>query len=166
MMLFRAGYPPSTNKSWRPIIKRRKKALPQSGMQAGRERLLGSPPLGYHPALSLTRNARAYKAITAWEIALQKSQSVLYPLQGPLAMSLWVAPPALRRKRDRDNIFKLFFDALTDSGVIHDDTQIIEVHEYTLVPEAEGALYFTLEHAGSDRVPLPAMFKALQGRRG
>jgi crossover junction endodeoxyribonuclease RusA len=94
-------WPPSTNRYWRNL--------------AGRT--------------VLSKAGREYKVAVANQVREQLGGRVK-GFTGPVAVHIELCPPD-RRKRDIDNhAGKGLLDALQASGVIVDDSQIVELHAY------------------------------------
>jgi len=94
-------WPPSTNRYWRNL--------------AGRT--------------VLSKAGREYKRDVAVTVREQLGGRVK-AMTGPVAVHIELEPPD-RRKRDIDNhAGKGLLDALQSSGVIVDDSQIVELHAY------------------------------------
>lgn len=102
-------------------------------MKALEFRLQGLPPSiwrAYHVTHGgkrvLTEAARGWKEAASWEIRASMGPRRPEPLAGPLAVRVVFFIPS-RQRWDLDNHFKLLLDAITESGLWADDSQVVRL---------------------------------------
>lgn len=71
--------------------------------------------------LTISKAGQDYRKLAAWEIRLQGL--AMQRIKGPVAVVMDVMPPN-RGKHDLDNLPKGVLDALTNTEVWHDDSQV------------------------------------------
>lgn len=96
-------------------------------------RLDGLPPSlwrAYHVkrtgARVLTEQARNWKEVTAWTIRAALGRGRHNPLSGPVSVEITFSLPG-RQRWDLDNHHKLLLDAITESGLWSDDSQVVRL---------------------------------------
>ncbi len=77
---------------------------------------------------------RAYR----YEVAIQAR--AVQPLEGSLAVQIFVYPPD-KRRRDLDNVLKAIFDSLQHAGAYYDDNQIDRI-EVTRCEQIKGGCVY------------------------
>jgi len=89
-------WPPSANTYWRSVV------------------------MGKSPRVLISKKGREYRVDV---INACRQQRVIGGLTGRIEVKIIALPPD-RRRRDIDNLLKATFDAITHSGIWHDDSQI------------------------------------------
>lgn len=76
--------------------------------------------MGKSPVVLISKKGREYRVDV---INACRQQRVIGGLTGRIEVKIIALPPD-RRRRDIDNLLKATFDAITHSGIWHDDSQI------------------------------------------
>jgi Holliday junction resolvase RusA-like endonuclease len=74
----------------------------------------------------LTEQARNWKEVTAWTIRASLGRGRHKPLSGPVSVKITFSLPG-RQRWDLDNHHKLLLDAITESGLWNDDSQVVRL---------------------------------------
>ena len=80
-------------------------------------------------------------------IAAQRNLSTI---PGNVSVTVEFYPPD-RRRRDIDNIFKCLFDAITEAGLIEDDSYIKRLSAEKMEPAEPGFIYLKIEPFKKER---------------
>lgn len=111
-------FPPSVNHYWRNIV------------------------MGRSPRTLISARGREYRVAVLAECMTQRVR----PLHGPIACTLDLYPPDLRR-RDCDNYAKALLDALGHANAYGDDSQIIDLRVRMRDKQPPGRVVVTLSLA-------------------